>query len=184
MGRAVLLLFLVGLGCVQAPVKSADPGWALLSATPGTDQLLVRGSKGVRWMAITDTSAIGPNYQLKRTPTTITGTTGGDFRPVSLQMRGDGMIGEEFDVSLRREGDTTRVTGLLGQYPSTFWLSRSTFRGNVGPCEYQLGWSASMYVGTSQCGPTSEEVSIQIPAALAQWNDGQVAALLVLLLMR
>jgi hypothetical protein len=134
-------------------------------------------------MAITATTATGPMYKLQRTPTTITGTAGGDFKPVSLEMRGDGMIGYAFDVSLRREGDTTRVTGLLGNVPSTFWLSRSTVRGNIGPCEYQLGWSAGMYVGTRQCGPAGEEVSLQFPAALAEWNDGQVAALLVLLLL-
>jgi hypothetical protein len=133
MRQTVLLLV---LSCARAPVKSAAPDWQLLSATPGTKEITFLGEIRLRRAAITQTGAVGPDLDLKRSATAIEGTT--RSQPVSLHTREDGMEGNvngnDFGVSLSQDGAATRVTGIVGAQPSTFRLSRSTLRGTIGQC--------------------------------------------------
>jgi hypothetical protein len=182
--RRAMLVVVLALGCAHAPVESAAPGWKLLSATPGTDQIQFRSDVRLRWATVTDTSARGPDLDLRRTPGKIEGTTFVE-RLVELTEKGNEMLGrvagDDFGLTLREDGDEMRATGVVGGMQTTFWLSPALIRGSIGPCSFQLGWSGGSYLGGRQCGPRSDTISLQNPAGLARSSDPEVASLLAIL---
>ncbi|MGZ6028115.1 MAG: hypothetical protein ACXWK5_01750 [Myxococcaceae bacterium] len=186
--RYALSVVLLVVACAHTPpVESAAPGWKLLNATAGTDELQIRGEQGLRRAAVTDTSVRGPVLDLKRVPGKLQGTSYGD-RPVDMQQRGNGIAGrvgsDSWDLTLEQDGNEMRATGQIGGHPSTFWMSPPKIRGGVGPCTFELVWSAGNYAGTRSCGPDSDVIQLQFPAVLASWSDPEVAALLAIFVQR
>jgi hypothetical protein len=186
--RYALSVVLLVVACAhQAPVESAAPGWKLLNATGGTDELQIRGEQGLRRAAVTDSAVRGPVLDLKRTPGKLQGTTYGD-RPVDMQQKGNTILGrvgtDSWDLTLEQDGNEMRATGQIAGRPSTFWMSPPKIRGGVGVCTFELVWSAGNYAGTRTCGPAGEVIQLQFPAVLASWSDPEVAALLAIFVQR
>ncbi len=185
--RSVLAGMLVAIGCAHAPVESAAPGWTLLNATPGSEELQVRSDVHMRRATVTGAAVRGPDLDLQRADGKLQGTTY-IRRPVELQQRGNEIIGQvgsdDWDLRLSQDGAEMRVTGLIGGRPSTFWMSPKRIRGAVGMCLFDLVWSTGLYAGARTCGVASDNIALQFPAALAAWSDPQVAALFGILVQR
>ncbi len=186
--RRVLFVVLAVAGCSHAPVaEPAAPGWKLLSASPGTEEIQVRSDIHMRRATVTATAVRGPDLDLRRTDGSLEGTSY-LRRGVELRQQGSEILGqvgaEDWGLRLSPDGTETRVTGVVAGKASTFWLSPARIRGAVGMCSFDLVWSASVYSGGRTCGPASDNIVIQIPAALSSWTDPQVAALLGVLLQR
>jgi len=186
--RRLSVLAVVLVGCAHAPpVDSAAPAWTLLNATPGTDEIQIRSDTRLRRATVTDAAARGPDLDLKRVPGKLQGTTYVE-RPVDLQVKGTAITGrvagDSWDLTLDKDGSEVRATGLVAGQPSTFWLSPARIRGSVGPCRFDLVWSAGNYAGGRTCGPAGDVVQVQFPAALASWSDPEVAAVLAILVQR
>ena len=185
--RRLSLLVLMLAGCATAPVQSAAPGWKLLSATPGTEEIQVQTSEHLNRATVTEAGARGPFLDLKRVPGKLQGTSGVD-RPVTLEQKGNEMIGrvagDSFDLTLQPDGEETRVTGQFGGMPTTFWLSPGRIRGSVATCRFDLVWGSGRYTGGRTCGPQSDTVSLLLPVALSSWSDPEVASLLAIMMQR
>ena len=186
--RRLVVPLLVLAGCATAPVPSAAPQWKLLGATPEATELQFQTNDSLNRATVTDTSARGPFVDLKRADGRLSGTLRVDW-PVDLQTKGSSEIhgrvgGDAFDLTLSPDGNETRATGLTRGMPSTFWLSPQRIRGTMGECRFDLIWGAGNYTGGRTCGARSETVTVRIPAALATWNDPEVAALLVMISTR
>jgi len=185
--RYAISVALMAVACASVPpVESAAPAWKLLNASPGADELQIRGET-LRRATVTDTSARGPNLNLRRVPGHLQGTTRTDT-PVDLQQRGNGIAGrvgtDSWDLTLEPDGAEVRATGLVGGLPSTFWMSPPRIRGSMGPCRFDLVWTAGNYAGTRSCGPQGDVLQLQLPASLASWSDPEVAALLAIFVQR
>lgn len=183
-----LSLILLGLaGCAHVPVESSAPGWRLLNASPETEEIQIRSDERIARATVTDAGARGPFLNLRRVPGKLQGTSGVD-RPVALEQKGSEMVGrvagDSFDLTLQPDGDEVRVTGLVGGFPTTFWLSPAKIRGSIGSCRVELVWTAGMYSGGRTCGPQSDTVSVLFPAALSGWSDPEVASLLAIMVPR
>jgi hypothetical protein len=186
--RHAVSLVLLALGCAHAPpVESAVPGWKLLSATPGTDELQTRSDTNLRRATVTDAGARGPDLDLKRVAGRLEGTTRIE-QTVDMQQHGNQITGrvagDSWDLTLEPDGSEMRATGVIAGQLSTVWLSPSRIRGSMGPCRFDLLWSSGNYAGGRTCGPQSDVVQVQFPAALASWSDPEVAALLAIFVQR
>lgn len=183
MRRLSSVLLLVA-GCAHEPVKSAAPEWKLLSASQGTAEIQLQTSEHLRRATVTDAGARGPFLDLRRAEGKLEGTSHVD-RPVSLERKGNEMLGrvggDSFDLTLQPDGNETRVTGLVGGLPSTFWMSPARIRGSIGACSFDLVWGAGTYSGARTCGPQSDTATVLFPPALASWSDPEVASLLAIL---
>jgi len=185
--RRALAVVLLGLGCAHAPVESAAPGWTLLNATPGSEEIQVRSDVHMRRATVTAAAVRGPDLDLQRADGKLQGTTY-IRRPVELRQQGSEIIGQvgsdDWDLRLSQDGTEMRVTGLIGGRPSTFWMSPNRIRGSVGMCVFDLVWSTGLYSGARTCGVASDNVALQFPAVLSGWGDPQVAALFGILVQR
>ncbi|HUM10682.1 MAG TPA: hypothetical protein VLT82_07035 [Myxococcaceae bacterium] len=182
------LLVLALAGCAHAPpAESAAPGWKLLNATSGTDEMQVRSDTRLRRATVTDAAARGPDLDLKRVEGKLQGTTRIEY-PVELTVKGmtitGRVAGDSWDLRLEQDGTEMRATGLVAGEPSTFWLSPARIRGSMGSCRFDVVWSAANYAGSRTCGPTSDVVQLQFPASLGTWSDPEVAALLAIITQR
>jgi len=185
--RRLLVSLLVLAGCAAAPVPSAAPQWKLLSAGPDVTEIQFQTNDNLNRATVTDSGARGPFLNLTRASGRLQGTMRVD-QPVDLTLNGTEIrgrvAGDAFDLTLMPDGDETRATGLTRGMPSTFWLSPQRIRGTMGECRFDLIWGAGNYTGGRTCGARSETVTVRIPAALATWNDPEVAALLVMISTR
>jgi len=185
--RAGLAVALVALGCAHAPVESAAPGWTLLNATAGSEELQLRSDVHMRRATATGAGVRGPDLDLRRAEGKLEGTTY-IRRPVELQQRGNEIVGqvgaEDWDLRLSQDGTEMRVTGLVAGKPTTFWMSPARIRGAVGMCVFDFVWSTGLYSGARTCGVASDNVAMQFPAVLATWSDAQVAALFGIVVQR
>ena len=186
--RYVVSLVMLATACASIPpAASAAPEWKLLNATAGTPELQIRSTTQIRRATVTDAGARGPDFDVKRVPGKLQGVTYVD-RPVDMQQRGNGIAGrvagDSWDLTLEPDGSEMRATGLIGGQPSTFWMSPQKIRGSIGPCQFELVWSADNYAGARSCGPMSDVVQLQLPAALASWSNPEVAALLAIFVQR
>ncbi|HTS81472.1 MAG TPA: hypothetical protein VMH40_12795 [Myxococcaceae bacterium] len=185
--RRLCLSLLVVAGCAHAPVESAAPSWTLLRATEGSDEIQLRSDVHMRRATVTAEKVHGPDLELRRAEGKLDGTTY-YRRPVELQLRGESIVGqvgaEDWDLRVSPDGSETRVTGVIAGNPSTFWMSPARVRGALGTCTFDLVWSTGLYAGSRTCGLTSDNIALQVPAALSSWSSPEVAALLGILAQR
>lgn len=187
--RYAISVVMLALGCATVPpVASAAPGWKLLNASPGAQEIQIRSDTQIRRATVTEAGARGPDFDVKRVGGRLQGVTYVD-RPVDMQQKGNNEIhgrvaSESWDLTLSQDGTEVRATGLIGGGPATFWMSPPKIRGSVGVCQFELVWSASNYAGARNCGPLTDMVQLQIPAGLASWSDPEVAALLAIFLQK
>ena len=186
MRRGAFTLLLLS-ACAHTPAESVVPGWTLLSASPGMEELQVRTDHHLRRATVTEAGARGPFLDLRRVPGKLQGTSHVDW-PIALQQKGNEMLGrvagDSFDLTLQLDGEEMRATGVVAGVASVFWMSPARIRGSVGPCRFDLVWGEVMYSGGRTCGPHHDTVSVLFPPALAGWSDLEAASLLAIMVQR
>lgn len=178
LARSALLAGLL-LGCATATPPAPAPVWSLASASPaaGSD-LRLRSGASLFTVSFQGDQVVGPRISLLHRPGVLRGAG------LELRVRGDRVVGHTnaapVTLELERSPEAFRVRGSVGFKYVDFALSPKAIEGRFGSCWYRLAWDGSRYDGLGGCG--GAWAYLELPVALASWNDADVATVLALLL--
>jgi len=178
LARQALLAGLL-LGCATPAPTVPAPVWSLASASPAAgNDLRLRSGGRLLTVSFQGDQVVGPRVSFLHEPGVLRGAG------LELRVRGDRVIGHTntapVTLELERSADAFHVRGSVGWKYVDFALSPKTLEGRFGNCWYQLTWDGNRYDGLGGCGGTW--AYLELPVALASWNDADVASVLALLL--
>jgi hypothetical protein len=170
-----------------APVAAppVSPSRRTLAAQPGDALLLTVGDDAS--VAHVDRDGLtSQSVDLHRSGTGLEGHVG--VASVSLGFgpgRITGQIGDDpVALDVVRVPGALHVMGRFGIRRVAFELAPQVVGGDLGSCFYSLRLQTTDYAGDVTCGGQPQPVQLQIPVALIERSDVELAALLVAVLAR
>lgn len=177
-------------GCSAGP--GAPAGGASADAAAANDAanhftLRHPGGRGVD-VLVGERSITGPSVSLTRyTDPTDHAIRGQAFtRSINVDVTADGVKGlddgQPFNLTVKLEGGTLVVRGLIRGQITDYVLGPAGLRGSVGSCMYVMKREGAGYVGTRGCNTGAQIASMSFPASFGKWSTQEMAAALTVLL--